>query len=66
MLTSDDIAILKRIFGDASIVRDTIMDVIRGGEDDKMDYQEAYYFLNKCRDKCDEISGEIEKNFKVR
>ena len=64
-LSSDEVSTVKRLFGDASIIRDTLLDIASKSEDREMDYQEAYYFLRKCSDKANSIADEIERNFKA-
>lgn len=58
------LADIKRLLGDASIVRDDLLNVASAVEDGKMDDGEALYFLRKIVDKCDYISNEIESKFK--
>lgn len=62
-MSKDDLATLKRLWGDSTIVKDILGDVCRGIEDGKMDETEYLYHLRKVVRKNDEINGVIEKEF---
>lgn len=63
-MSPEQLSDLKRLLGDASIIRDDLLNVVSKVEDKQMEDDEAMFFLRKVVDKCDFISNEIESKFK--